>query len=219
MPISITAINSQSAPKRVELKVPFSQKDEAKALGARWDASNKVWFVTNTHDLKKFARWLPTEDSCSENLRSAFYFIAQSSQQCWRCGKLTTVYGVVLPNVSECVEFYDDQPEWVSHNVPLVPFHITYLPGQIIRSIQSHAPNYKKAFSKTFGGNYWANHCNSCGVIQGDFNMYSEPEGAFAPFNQTQAEKIMLHHVNAPFTADAAGYQIDPEFFSLYKLS
>lgn len=49
--------------------------------------------------------------------------------------------------------------------------------------------------------------------------MYSEPEGAFAPFDQTQAEEIMLHHVNAHFTADAAGYQIDPEFFSLYKLS
>ncbi len=55
-------------------------------------------------------------------------------------------------------------------------------------------------------------------MIQGDFNMYGEPEGAFSPFNQTQAEKITLHQVNAPFAADAAGYQMDPEFFSFYKL-
>ncbi|OHT20064.1 DUF5710 domain-containing protein [Edaphosphingomonas haloaromaticamans] len=30
---------------RVELSVPYARKDEAKALGARWDAARKVWWI------------------------------------------------------------------------------------------------------------------------------------------------------------------------------
>ncbi|MFZ3017278.1 MAG: DUF5710 domain-containing protein [Gallionella sp.] len=40
------------------LNVPFAQKDEAKALGARWDANNKLWFVPNGFDTTPFNRWM-----------------------------------------------------------------------------------------------------------------------------------------------------------------
>lgn len=30
---------------RVELSVPYARKDEAKAIGARWDAAKKVWWI------------------------------------------------------------------------------------------------------------------------------------------------------------------------------
>ena len=43
---------------RTNLKVPFAEKDEAKQLGARWDAVKKVWYVQDK-DLAPFARWLP----------------------------------------------------------------------------------------------------------------------------------------------------------------
>lgn len=29
---------------RTDLRVPFAEKDEAKRLGARWDAARKVWY-------------------------------------------------------------------------------------------------------------------------------------------------------------------------------
>lgn len=29
---------------RIDLKVPFAEKDEAKQLGARWDGERKVWY-------------------------------------------------------------------------------------------------------------------------------------------------------------------------------
>ncbi|MDQ7989635.1 MAG: DUF5710 domain-containing protein [Candidatus Dactylopiibacterium sp.] len=43
---------------RVDLRVPFAEKDEAKRLGARWDASRKVWYVQNVANLATFQRWL-----------------------------------------------------------------------------------------------------------------------------------------------------------------
>ena len=46
---------------RTNLRVPFAEKDQAKRLGARWDAAQKVWYIENVMDTAPFARWLPTE--------------------------------------------------------------------------------------------------------------------------------------------------------------
>jgi hypothetical protein len=40
------------------LNVPFAQKDAAKALGARWDAANKKWYIAANKDIALFAQWL-----------------------------------------------------------------------------------------------------------------------------------------------------------------
>ncbi len=45
---------------RMNLKVPFAEKDEAKKLGARWDAARKIWYVDGKSDMAPFARWAPT---------------------------------------------------------------------------------------------------------------------------------------------------------------
>ena len=44
---------------RFDLDCPFSQRDDAKALGARWDPTNKTWYVPAGKDLRPFRRWLP----------------------------------------------------------------------------------------------------------------------------------------------------------------
>jgi hypothetical protein len=45
---------------RTNLQVPFAEKEDAKKLGARWDAARKLWYVENKDDMAPFARWLPT---------------------------------------------------------------------------------------------------------------------------------------------------------------
>ncbi|MGZ5054602.1 MAG: DUF5710 domain-containing protein [Methylobacter sp.] len=42
---------------KIYLNVPFAQKDEAKTLGARWDAVKKKWYATASKDITLFARW------------------------------------------------------------------------------------------------------------------------------------------------------------------
>lgn len=39
------------------LKVPYAEKDEAKALGARWNPTRKCWYVPDGKDPGAFARW------------------------------------------------------------------------------------------------------------------------------------------------------------------
>jgi hypothetical protein len=43
------------------LDCPYSEKDRAKSLGARWDGSERKWFVPEEKfpDIHKFNRWRP----------------------------------------------------------------------------------------------------------------------------------------------------------------
>lgn len=40
------------------LKVPYAEKDEAKALGARWNPTRKSWYVPDGVAIEPFAKWL-----------------------------------------------------------------------------------------------------------------------------------------------------------------
>ena len=42
----------------IPLKVPFNEKDQAKALGARWNAESKHWYVPQGVDAAPFEKWL-----------------------------------------------------------------------------------------------------------------------------------------------------------------
>ena len=42
----------------INLKVPFNEKDQAKSLGARWNAEAKLWYVPQGVDATPFEKWL-----------------------------------------------------------------------------------------------------------------------------------------------------------------
>ncbi|MDX9887096.1 DUF5710 domain-containing protein [Thauera sp.] len=44
---------------RFDLKVPFAEKDQAKKLGARWDAGRKCWYIDGNLDVTSFSQWQP----------------------------------------------------------------------------------------------------------------------------------------------------------------
>ena len=43
------------------LNVPFRDKAEVKARGARWDGAARKWFVPTGRDLEPFTSWLPVD--------------------------------------------------------------------------------------------------------------------------------------------------------------
>jgi len=46
-----------SSATNIALKVPFNEKDQAKALGARWNAESKHWYVPQGIDAAPFQKW------------------------------------------------------------------------------------------------------------------------------------------------------------------
>ena len=44
---------------RINLNVPYAEKDQAKRLGAMWDIARKVWYVEDLTNLRPFLKWMP----------------------------------------------------------------------------------------------------------------------------------------------------------------
>ena len=63
---------------RINLTTPFAQKDEAKALGARWDAAKKCWYIVDVDDLTPFMRWIPNLDKAQDTGATAPKSIKES---------------------------------------------------------------------------------------------------------------------------------------------
>jgi len=51
---------------KVILAVPFKEKEEAKALGAKWDKDNKTWYAGPNADLEKLAKFMPKTEPVRE---------------------------------------------------------------------------------------------------------------------------------------------------------
>lgn len=45
----------------IKLSVSREEKDDAKALGAKWSAKQKTWYILDGTDLQPFYKWLPKE--------------------------------------------------------------------------------------------------------------------------------------------------------------
>jgi len=48
---------------RINLQCAYKDKDKVKALGARWDVANRVWYIIDVEDLTPFMRWIPPSDA------------------------------------------------------------------------------------------------------------------------------------------------------------
>lgn len=51
---------------RINLVTSFAEKDAVKALGARWDAVKKRWYIVDVADLSPFTRWIPNLDAAMD---------------------------------------------------------------------------------------------------------------------------------------------------------
>ncbi|MBL8366991.1 MAG: DUF1738 domain-containing protein [Candidatus Accumulibacter sp.] len=52
-------VDPSSQSSKIWIDVPYPQKDEAKALGARWDRQEQSWYIPAGVDSAPFARWTP----------------------------------------------------------------------------------------------------------------------------------------------------------------
>ena len=55
----------------INLKVPFNEKDQAKSLGARWNAEAKLWYVPQGAEAAPFEKWLSSALNPSQNIAPA----------------------------------------------------------------------------------------------------------------------------------------------------
>ena len=55
----------------INLKVPFNEKDQAKSLGARWNAEAKLWYVPQGMDAAPFEKWVTSSPNLTPTQQAA----------------------------------------------------------------------------------------------------------------------------------------------------
>ena len=55
----------------INLKVPFNEKDQAKSLGARWNAEAKLWYVPQGVEAAPFEKWLSSAPNTAPAVAAA----------------------------------------------------------------------------------------------------------------------------------------------------
>jgi hypothetical protein len=200
---------------RIDLNVPFHEKDAAKRLGARWDADRKTWFAPDGADLGAFERWLPKPPHV--NVRSSMYWIVTSSRQCWKCARVTDVFAFALPGDHRVLEFREGLPPehaqmWERGEMRVLPYYIEYLAEGVQARIREITPHYRLDFSQTTASSYWMNHCAFCGIKQGDYELFCEPGSAFMPMTPKDASAVRTARIFEPFEACAGEFSCEPEF-------
>jgi hypothetical protein len=199
-----------------DLNVPFHEKDDAKRLGARWDAARKTWFLPDFMETAPFAKWLPQQSNI--NLRSASYFIAQSMRTCWHCDRDTHVFSFLLPRGHHARQDTDNSADWEPQDSEAIIYYVTQIPASAQAQMQSVTAYYRNDFSKTTQSFYWMNHCEHCGMKQGDFELFEEFDTPFCPINPQDASRILLRSVGEAFEASAASIAYEPGFFERMRI-
>ena len=131
------------------LEVPYSEKEQAKSLGAKWNPEKKKWYVPAGIDLESFRKSIPVEHPENEIRALPPIYIVESPTKCWRCG-------ISIPVVALASQGFVDGAE----------------PMQIQAFMRRLYPKYFKDYSRTTHSRYFMNHC-SCGAKLGDFYMHS----------------------------------------------
>ena len=198
---------------RIDLSVPFADKDEVQRLGARWDRDARTWFVPESCDPSAFARWLPLAGRI--NVRAPSYWIAQALQACWRCRGDSVVHGFALPKEHQTLWIGDgSEPDiWETDDEPTFVCYLEYLLPSVAERMRAEAANYRFGVRRRSRGFYWVNYCQYCNSKLGDYETFCEPGQAFNPLTRDDAAHVALTPVDAPFAAVAGGWSLGCDLF------
>lgn len=198
---------------RIDLNVPYVEKDEVKSLGAKWDPGKKVWYVPEGVDPQPFARWLPSVSDDDLSVRANHYYIGQTSKACWKCQKQTRVFGFLLDEDHELLTDYECPDSdrlilsWELVGEPMTVSNIQHLSDSVQKRIGELTRNFYPDTSQTARGQYWMNHCERCSAKQGDFYIHEEPgPGGFFPTEAKEARQVKLYRVDEPFAIGSGAH-------------
>jgi len=126
------------------------------------------------------------------NVRSSSYFIAETRVRCARCGEPCRVLAIGLPPNHETLV----EDEWQMVDANAFIFHFAALPDAVSRHLFEQSANFRQTRGDDPSESSWANHCPHCAA----------------------AQAISLTKVERDFSAVAAGYALEPEFFAWMRV-
>lgn len=181
----------------LKINVPYSDKDIAKSKGAFWDVEQKIWYIPNHKDINDFQQWID-KSKVSVIIKSPIS-IALNKTDCYKCGNKTAVISLASNNFYYLNTDENEDEKWFRADVLTFFSMLVFIDNELASKINRLFPKYKIAYSKTAESSYWANHCEHCGALQGDFFLHSEPGGAFFPLEIEEYEQLTFITISSKF--------------------
>ncbi len=180
--------------KMLYINVPYSEKDEAKKLGAWWDSQKKSWYVKRRKDYPKFYKWILGNQEETFILCDYFY-IVEAMRKCYRCKRETEVIGFGIENfyILHDPKEYRDLYSWWDEDIHMASY-IDPMSDKLLDFLNREY-GYHMGYSKTVEDSYMANHCKYCNALQGDYFLFNEPDSPFCIDTIDDARNLKLHKV------------------------
>ena len=212
---------------RTELDVPFSHKEEAKALGAKWDRTKKIWYVPSGVNPEPFAEWLPGVDRSDPS--APYIYLVLSKRECWKCHEQTTVAAFGIPYLAaegsgskaapSPAPAMDDTGHIVidtarANAIAIVPA-LGCVPTEI-RDYLRERCGYKPVGARASKAPSLGNTCTSCDALQGSRYLFEEPSSPFAltAINKLPALEFVRVEVAGVFGVPATRTDFDQALFT-----
>ena len=187
---------------RLYLKVPYKEKDEAKALGARWDPERKEWYTENYKAYHLFRKWWYNQDA--DGILYDYIYIATTNRTCFKCNNQTQVIALASPEST----YIDEDGDIIEETGMEFFCYINYLPENLSKTLKDKF-NFYYGYSAATKSYYYGNHCSHCDSLQGENYLHNEFDGVFNVFSMfinQNAKNITLYKLNLP-EAIQIGYE------------
>jgi hypothetical protein len=169
---------------------------------------------------------VPINESCRAidknenniNFISKYFYLVQTTQNCYKCRKSILVNAIVLPKGFETIDHcaIDDLEQqgidvgelslFCSQNYQSILSYLTYISPGALEKIYKYVDEqlFQKKYSFTANYEYYRSICNYCGSAQGDNFVISEYNSAFYPVNIEDFKKIKFYKIDEEIKAIAA---------------
>lgn len=107
-----------------------------------------------------------------------YIYIVEGEQRCWKCRRKTRVIGL---GISEYACIYGDinHPQF-EESIAGEELHLAWtdnennIPPKLLAYLKEHY-SVKTGYSRTQESKCFANHCDHCGTLQGNWHLFNEP--------------------------------------------
>jgi hypothetical protein len=163
-----------------DLHVPYEEREQVKALGARWDVVRRCWVVPAGVDLAPFGPWLAPRPAPAPpvvvdlDLVLEAPALVSAAMACWSCQAAITVV---------CIAQFDADGDLCAVT------GVRALDQTLQAALQAY-PQYRRCHYR--GSWVYLNRCPACEAIQGDFYLHLEPDGPFFGLRQAGPRVAVL---------------------------
>ncbi len=132
------------------------------------------WLINNhsSNEIKNKARdELLRRKSFYQNNKNIIFGIIEEKRECFKCKRITKVVALAFYKTYKNIKVYNEKRKIIRNDIEI--------PADILSIINKKYPFYKLTYSGVEKRSYVANTCINCTVIQGEYHLYEEPDGAF----------------------------------------